>query len=97
MPLTSSLIPAVNNIKSQILALWLSVSNNKTITTAAANKKISLSAALAFMSLYLIYNKFILPPPQIRHLPRAGFFEFVSSISKKRPCVLRAESFSWGR
>ncbi|KAI7853147.1 cytochrome P450 [Circinella umbellata] len=85
MPLTSSLIPAVNSIKSQILALWLSVSSNKTIIATAANKKISLPAALAFMSLYLIYNKFILPPPQIRHLPRAGFFEFVSSISKKRP------------
>ena len=85
MPLASSLIPAVHDIKGQILAFWLSISSHKIILKVIANKKTSMSTAVVFMSLYLIYSKIMLPPPHLRHIPRAGFFEYVSSLFKKRP------------
>ena len=85
MPLASSLIPAMNDIKGQILALWLSVSSHETTLKIAANKKASISTTVVFMSLYLFYSKIMLPSPHLRHIPRAGFFEYVSSIFRRRP------------
>ena len=81
MPLVSSLIVPLDEIKNQLLTLSNRVNNN----TSPQNKKISVIAAVTLAGLFYIYRKIIIPPPQLRHLPRANFFKYISFILSRRP------------
>ncbi|KAI9251377.1 cytochrome P450 [Phascolomyces articulosus] len=87
MPLVSSLIPPLDNVKDQFWSLWLRIlDNNKNIeSTLLRHKKTAIPLAVVLGSLYVVYRKLILPPPQLRHLPRAGFFKYVGSLFSCRP------------
>ncbi|KAI9251384.1 cytochrome P450 [Phascolomyces articulosus] len=85
MPLVSSLMLPLNNAKEQFWNLWLRILNNNLVKSPANRKKTAIPIAVVLASIYFVYRKLILPPPQLHHIPRAGFFQYVTSLFKGRP------------
>ncbi|KAI9251375.1 cytochrome P450 [Phascolomyces articulosus] len=82
--LTSTLL--LHGAKEHLLALWSHINSSKTLLfPKTKNQKISISAAVALTGLYLIYRKLTLPPPNLRHIPRVNFVQFVGNLLKRRP------------
>ena len=81
MPLVSSLTVPLDEIKDQLLTLLERINNN----ASPRHKKISVIAAVTLTGIFYIYRKITVPPLQLRHLPRANFFKYMSFILSNRP------------
>jgi hypothetical protein len=57
------------------------------------NKLIGISAAILMIVAYQI-NSIIRPPRNLRHIPRQGYFNFLSSLLGNEPILKRAQRYA---
>lgn len=58
------------------------------------NKTIGITAAVAMTLIYLIRDKILKPPRNLRHIPYQGYYDFIKSIYKKETYWDRAHRWT---
>ncbi|KAI9251372.1 cytochrome P450 [Phascolomyces articulosus] len=83
MIISSSIALLDNKIKEQFWSLCLRAFGKT--PNSFPPKKITISIAVAVVSIYAAFRKLTQPPPQLRNLPRPGFLQYVSTILMNKP------------
>ncbi|CDS14232.1 hypothetical protein LRAMOSA06402 [Lichtheimia ramosa] len=82
---------------------WIPKHGQRLLEQGRSHKLASISTAIVIVSLYFAYDKFARPPRYLRHIPRTGFFRYLSAVARGKmvdeiarditlPIAIKAES-----
>lgn len=61
---------------------WIPKDGQRLLEQGRSHKLASISTAIVIVSLYFAYDRIARPPRYLRHIPRAGFFRYLSAVAR---------------